>query len=348
MTKNISGFFEKSGVADQVLMPPVLKNGEGHERKMGLELEFSGLSIDRIVSLVVHCYGGEPESESDYKKYVRDTRLGDFTVELDWMLLQKLASTDFAGQLGKEIGVDIDPRWQKRIEKLLAATAEPFVPYEISCPPVPFSRIEELEELRKAIFRMRGKGTSASPFNAFGLHLNPEVPSTETVVLLRYLQAFLLLYEWLRLSHRIDLMRDITPFIDPFPEKYVLLALDPKYRPGRDRLIDDYLEHNPTRNRPLDMLPLFAWLDEDRVRSRLGDELIRPRPTFHYRLPNSSIDDPEWTFAKEWNVWVQVERLAESEQTRTDMQELYLERKRHPVKTWADTWLREMRTRILE
>ncbi len=348
MAKNISGLFEKSGMADEVLMPPMMKNEEGQERKMGLEFEFSGLPIDRIVSLVVLCYDGEPEAESDYKKYVKGTRLGDFTVELDWMLLQKLARTDYAAQLGKEIGVDIDPQWQKRVEKFLAATAEPFVPYEISFPPVPFSRIGELEELRKAIYRMHGKGTSASPFNAFGLHLNPEIPSTETDVLLRYLQAFLLLYEWLRLSHNIDLMRDITPFIDPFPEKYVLLVLDPEYRPGRDRLIDDYLEHNPTRNRPLDMLPLFASLDEDRVRDRLGDELIRPRPTFHYRLPNSSIDDPQWTFTKEWNVWVQVERLAESERKRIAMQELYLERKRNPVKTLADTWLREMRTRVLE
>ncbi len=329
-------------------MPPVQNNEQGEPRKMGLELEFSGLTIDRIVSLVVMCYGGDVESESDYKKYVRDTRLGDFTVELDWVLLQKIARTDYAGQLGKEIGFDIDPRWQKWVEKLLASTVEPFVPYEISFPPVPFGSIGELEELRKAIYRMHGKGTSASPFNAFGLHLNPEIPSSGTDVLLRYLQAFLLLYEWLRLSHEIDLMRDITPFIDPFPEKYVLMALDPGYRPDRARLIDDYLEHNPTRNRPLDMLPLFAWLDEDRVYSRLSDELIRARPTFHYRLPNSSIDDPEWTFSKEWNVWVQVERLAESERTRQDMQELYVERKRHPVKTWTDTWLREMRTRILD
>ncbi len=348
MTKNISGFFEKSGISDKVLLPPLADNEQGEPRKMGLELEFSGLTMERIISLVVLCYGGEPESESDFKKYVRNTRLGDFTVELDWMLLQKFARTDYAGQLGKEIGFDIDPRWQKRVEKLLAATAEPFVPYEISFPPVPFGRIGELEELRKAIYRMRGKGTSASPFNAFGLHLNPEIPSTETDVLLRYLQAFLLLYEWLRLSHNIDLMRDITPFIDPFPDKYVLMVLEPGYRPGRRRLIDDYLEHNPTRNRPLDMLPLFAWLDEDRVLARLGDELIRARPTFHYRLPNSSIDDPNWSFAKEWNVWVQVERLAESERIRTDMQELYVERKRHPVKTWADTWMREMRTRILD
>ncbi len=348
MAKNISGFFEKKGSPESVRFPPVRNNEAGKPRKMGLEIEFSGLTIDRIVSLVVMCYGGEPEPESNYKKFVRGTRLGDFTIELDWVLLQKLARTDYAKKIGEEVGVVIDARWQKRVEKLLATTAEAIVPYEVSFPPVPFDTIPELEELRKAICRMRGKGTSASPFNAFGLHLNPEIPSADTNVILRYFQAFLLLYEWLRLSHEIDIMRKITPFIDPFPEKYVLEVLDTGYKPDAGKLIDDYLEHNPTRNRPLDMLPLFAWLDEDRVRNRLDEELIRPRPTFHYRLPNSSIDDPDWTFTKEWNVWVEVERLAESGRKMSDMQQLYLERKRHPVTSWAETWLREMRIRIFD
>ncbi len=348
MGKNISGIFKKSRLSDSVRFPPLRNNDKGEPRRMGLEIEFSGLTIDRIVSLVVMCYGGKPEAESDYKKYVKDTRLGDFTIELDWMLLQKLARTDYAGILGKEVGLEIDLRWQKRVEKLLASTAEPFVPYEVSFPPVTFKQIADLEELRKAIYRMKGKGTSASPFNAFGLHINPEIPSRDPGSILRYLQAFLLLYEWLRLSHEIDIMRDITPFIDPFPDKYIIGVLDPEYRPDAAKLIDDYMKYNPTRNRPLDMLPLFAWMDGNRVHRRLGDELIRARPTFHYRLPNSSIDDPEWTFTREWNVWVEVERLAESGEKMEEMQQIYLERRRHPIKTWTDVWLREVRTRIFD
>jgi hypothetical protein len=38
--------------------------------------------------------------------------------------------------------------------------------------------------------------------------------------------------------------------------------------------------------------------------------LVKPRPAFHYRLPNCMIDEPEWTVAREWNTWVAVERLA--------------------------------------
>ena len=348
MGKNISGMFQNKRSPDNVLFPPRLKNIHGEQRKMGLEIEFSGLPIDRITSLVRMCYGGETESESDYKKYVRNTRLGDFTIGLDWVLLHKMTKTDYVQNFGKGIGIEIDPRWQKTAERMLASSVEPFVPYEVAFPPVPFDQIADLEQLRIAIYRMRGKGTSASPFHAFGLHLNPEIPADDPQTILRYFQAFLLLYEWLRLSHEINVMREITPFIDPFPAPYIDIVLDPGYQPDLPRLIDDYLEYNPTRNRPLDMLPLFAWLDKDRVLQLLADELIHPRPAFHYRLPNSSIDDPEWSFTREWNVWVEVERLAESEMKLNEMQELYLKRKRHPIKTWTEKWVREMRTLFLE
>jgi len=60
----------------------------------------------------------------------------------------------------------------------------------------------------------------------------------------------------------------------------------------------------------MDMLPLFAYLDEDRVRSRLDDPRIKARPTLHYRLPNCDIDNPGWNLDQPWQNWLQVERLA--------------------------------------
>ncbi len=58
------------------------------------------------------------------------------------------------------------------------------------------------------------------------------------------------------------------------------------------------------------MLPLFAWLDRPRILSRISDAHVRPRPTFHYRLPNSYVGEPGWSLIPDWNRWVQVERLA--------------------------------------
>ena len=59
------------------------------------------------------------------------------------------------------------------------------------------------------------------------------------------------------------------------------------------------------------MLPLFAWIDEDRVRTTIDDPRIKPRPTFHYRLPNAQVSDSLWSLAEDWNRWVVVETLAD-------------------------------------
>jgi hypothetical protein len=80
--------------------------------------------------------------------------------------------------------------------------------------------------------------------------------------------------------------------------------------PGIDNLFDSYLKHNPTRNRALDLLPLLAHIDEARVRKAVDDDRIKARPTFHYRLPNCSINDAEWNLSQSWNLWCLVEELA--------------------------------------
>ena len=96
-----------------------------------------------------------------------------------------------------------------------------------------------------------------------------------------------------------------------YPEDYVAHVLAADYRPDLETLIDDFLEFTPTRNRPLDLLPLFAHIDEDRVMAApVEKELIKPRPAFHYRLPNCLVDEPDWSLAVPWNDWVEVERLA--------------------------------------
>jgi hypothetical protein len=39
-------------------------------------------------------------------------------------------------------------------------------------------------------------------------------------------------------------------------------------------------------------------------------KLVKARPAFHYRLPNCEIDDPDWRIARDWNYWIEVEKLA--------------------------------------
>jgi hypothetical protein len=104
--------------------------------------------------------------------------------------------------------------------------------------------------------------------------------------------------------------RRLLGFAEPFDSHYVSKLIQVDYWPPIDILIDDYIDANPSRDRDLDLLPLFAYLNENQVRGRLPNEKISARPTYHYRLPDARVDDPEWSLALEWNRWVAVENLA--------------------------------------
>ena len=158
--------------------------------------------------------------------------------------------------------------------------------------------------------KLGAKGTDESVVYAFGVHINPEAPSLETGSVLNHLRAFLLLSDWLHAMMDIDFTRWLSPYINKFPRDYARKVVDPDYAPDQDGLIDDYIAANPTRNRELDLLPLLMHIDEERVRGRLDDGLTSSRPTYHYRLPDCRLNDASWSLGREWNIWVQVERLA--------------------------------------
>lgn len=177
-----------------------------------------------------------------------------------------------------------------------------------------------MEELRKELLKAGAKDTKENLYNAFWLHINPETASLEADYIVRHIQSFLLLSPWLKKQHGIDITRKVTSFIDPFPKAYLELVLNDNYAPDTEQLILDYHEHNPTRNRALDMLPLFAHINESLVRELYGkEEKINKRPTFHYRLPNSEIANKEWSFNTEWKRWLNVENLAHDDKNRRQL-----------------------------
>ncbi|MBT8447711.1 MAG: amidoligase family protein, partial [Gammaproteobacteria bacterium] len=163
----------------------------------------------------------------------------------------------------------------------------------------------------EALHRAGARGTGEHFAYAFGMHLNPEMPALDGATVTRYMKAYACLYDWLVMRSSLDTTRQLTPYIEPFRAAYTALLVNPAYQPDLQQLIDDYLEHNPTRNRALDMLPLFAHLDEARVRAVVDDPRINPRPTLHYRLPNCEIERADWSFSHAWLDWLQVEHLAD-------------------------------------
>ena len=288
------------------ILPDQMDKQDHSPRRVGIEIEMTGIDLAMIACQCNIAYGGRIREISPYEFFIEHTEIGDIQVELDFRYLKRIGRDKY--------GSDVSQQQYSELEHYasdaLAALSKNIVPCELVCPPLSMTRLEELNVIVQRLRQHNAKGTGYSILYAFGVHLNPELPDLNETTILNYLKSFLCLQDWLIESEGVSLTRKLSPFIDKFSAKYIKRVLDPDYKPELPQLIDDYLYFNPTRNRTLDMLPLFAYLDEDRVRAAIGDEKLNKRPTLHYRLPNSDIDNPHWGLWQCWNRWMQVEYLA--------------------------------------
>ncbi|MDJ0832458.1 MAG: amidoligase family protein [Gammaproteobacteria bacterium] len=312
-------------------MPLLPAKDNGEPRRVGFELEFTGISLDQAMSALRSVMDGELQIVSHFEQKLK-LDSGTFVLELDWEFLKR------KGQEQENDGDWIDLLGQ-------AVYSSQLIPLELVCPPLPIHDIAQLQPVVKALRKAGALGTSDSPIAAFGVHINVEPPNLQAGTLLRYLQAFALLQWWLMETLRVDLSRKISPFVDPYPADYVKLLLDYD-RVTIDQIIDDYVEHNPSRNRALDMLPMLVHIDRERVLARISESKIKSRPAFHYRLPNSQIDRKDWSLASAWNSWWLVEQLASRPALLDQLIREYLLAFRPIIgisrKTWVefiDTWL---------
>ncbi len=312
----------------RLAMPPHTKTAEGLPRCVGIEIEFGGLTLEQTAILLVEHLNGELSDGGDYEAIISGDPAGDWRVELDFELLKELGRRN-QDQADEEIS--LQGLINSGIEQILKVISEPLVPVEIVSPPLPFERLHEMEPLIAELRKAGALGTNENPVFAFGLQLNPQLPSLDIRTLVSLFKAYLCVADWLRKRAQVDLTRRLTLFAEPFPKNYVHTVIAPDYWPDQAGFIDDYLKANPTRNRELDMLPLFSHLDLDRVRDKVTDPRVKARPTFHYRLPNSEIDQPDWGLHQAWNDWVEVERLAAAPERLSAICNAYLEFLREPL-----------------
>lgn len=270
-----------------------IKDASNKTRTVGFELEFTGLSLNEAGKAVAQALGGNLEEKHEAVQLVDVKALGKFQVELDWDYLKKESE--------KAPGSD-------RVA-LLRDAASFLVPVEIVCPPIPITELAKLDPMVSKLREAGARGTDDSLLAAFGVHINTSIPALDADTIHRYIKAYSLLQWWLVKAHGVNISRRITPYIDLYPESYVTKIMHIK-NPDLDSIFDNYLEHNGTRNRALDMLPLLAHIDEARVKRAVNDDRIKARPTFHYRLPDCSIDKLEWNLSQSWNLWCQIEALA--------------------------------------
>lgn len=283
-------------------LPDICFTKDQSERRVGIEIEISGLSYRRLVDLVAGLLDGTAVEESRYISRIQ-SGLGDFTIELDSDPIRDLDLQDEElPEALRELG--------EQAMHLIDAAAEKIVPLEIVTPPIRFTDLERIEHLCDQLREAGALGSREAIYYAFALQLNPELPDLRTDTLVRYLRVFACLYDWLKARHQIDISRKLTSYIEPWDNLFVDRLISPNYAPTRSELMVDYLRNNPTRNRALDMLPLFAHLDLELLLDYTNDPRIKARPTLHYRLPDCDIDNPHWHFSTVWNDWVIVEQIA--------------------------------------
>jgi hypothetical protein len=285
-----------SQLRDSFADPPVRENATGRLRTIGVEVEFGVLSARQAATALAEGLGGTIVEEDAHALIVRGTALGDLMVEIDTRYAhpQRHPGTRWG--------------WLSRGGAArLGMASHYFVPRELVTGPMPLDRLPLVDS---AVEVLRLAGARETGPVAFGLHFNPEPPRLDAETITAILKAFMLLNDWLRresrprcLSHRLGFGRN-------FPPAYMRRVVAADYWPDLDNLMDDYLAANPTRERDLDLLPLFLHFDEQRVRAHLPEEKIGKRAVLHYRLPTARVSQPGWSVAPDWNRWVAVERLA--------------------------------------
>lgn len=323
-------------------MPPATVKRGGTPRRVGVEFELQGLAVDELAGLVASTLGGAATPVSDAEFRIEVPGHGEYRVEVDFAYLKDMAKLksleDRDASTLRDVGVSV-----------LESVSSLVVPCEIVAPPLPMIEVAEpMDALVAAVRNVGGQGTRHSPLYAFGVHLNVEPPNLDADTVAAYLKAFVCLFDWIVWAGDVDLSRRFMPFIDRYPSEYENRIVEPSYSPDWPALIDDYLEWNATRNRALDMLPMFADVDEERVCSRVDDDLVKPRPAFHYRLANSCIDEPDWSIADPWNRWLQIEHLANDPQALEDCCRAFAKDRERLLTSLDSKWRQEMQKWLID
>ena len=306
-------------------LPPEQYKNNGEPRRVGFELEFSGINLQDTVATFQSALDSQIVSESAAEVELEAEGLGKFNIEIDWQYLKRKAT---------EQGEQNDRDWLE----FLSQAAALVVPIEVVCPPIAVSRLDALESMVEALRRAGAVGTEESLIAAYGVHINTELPDLEASTLSAYLRAYALLQWWLVDRNPVDMARRISPYIDLYSKAYLSEVLS-RPQPTMEQIIDAYLEHNASRNRALDLLPLLAEIDEERVRRVIDDPRVKARPTFHYRLPDCHIEDPNWSLRQPWKTWMAVEKLAARPADLDRLGQKFLDLERPLIGVSRDDWV---------
>ncbi|WP_339113838.1 amidoligase family protein [Thioclava sp. GXIMD2076] len=273
---------------EQFALLPQMRTPDGKARRIGVEIEFSGLDEARTAKLAAEFFGGEAHQTDGADWDVRGSRIGDLEIYLDIALRKTLSGP--LRDLGMKIGREV-------------------VPVEIVTQPLKLDQMAELSEFMSMLREHGALGSEASAVYGFGIHFNPAIAGPDQVV--RPLLAYALLEPWMRRALPIETTRQALPFTDRYPEKLVRHLVELGMDASLPDVVRAYREATLSRNHGLDMLPVFVELHPEIIAATDGKGgTVKPRPAFHFRLPDCRISDPDWSLDYEWRRWWLVETVA--------------------------------------
>jgi hypothetical protein len=269
------------------------------EACVGVEVEFTGLSARAAVFALHAALGGSVSREDAHAFELRDSAIGDLWIELD---IRQAHPQRHGAALAIKPGA--------ALSALFGSVVSPFVPREMILSPLPVARLPEVDQAIDVLRRAGACGDGRVLFGTLGLHFNIATRTSSIAHIRATTLAFARHDAQLRALIGENDRRLIARLAPAYPDAYVTLleARSPAQDP--DGFIDDYLQHNATRDRALDLLPLLLHLDGPRVRRRLPYEKISPRPVFHWRLPVARVGRKGWSIMPSWRAWLDVEAEA--------------------------------------
>jgi len=272
---------------DRFPYPPKPRNADGDLRAVGVEVECGGVDAEDVAHALQEALGGEL-SQDDAIWHLTGSDLGALQIFLDTKYKNTLSQSD-----------------------LVRSLAEVLIPVEIVTTPIPLDRLGRLDALESALRDLGAKGSRSAPQYGFGVHLNVEVRGTDVDGWWPELRAYALIEPALRDQDAPDASRRMLPFIQPYADSLQLALLGDKPA-DTEAATRHYLQHAASRNHALDMLPLLAHLHPDAVKAAVdGKAAGSARPAFHYRLPETRLDEDAWSLAYEWQRWCAIEEIAQ-------------------------------------
>jgi hypothetical protein len=297
---------------------PDLPEGPGAPRRVGVELEFGALAPADAAAVAAAELGGTVRqiSASEW----RVTRDGNGNGDGNGDGAQEGPGGETGGDAEsaarEPVRILLDTAFRPETRSWAAdagvALARQVVPIEVVTAPVAQAALPELDRLVDALRHAGAEGSRSHVVHGFGLHFNVALADPEHGRdLPRVTRAFALLERWFRARDRLAIARRVLPFTQPFPPAFVDAVAHLPVTAAPGEVFDIVDAEIASRNHGLDLLPVYAALAPERFSRHPGaSAAVSGRPAYHYRLPESRVDEPAWSLGYEWRRWWLVERVA--------------------------------------